>query len=174
MSKASSSPALTYSLPELDELLGYALRRAQIQVFQHLVGQFAEYDLRPAQFSALALIHKNPGLTQVELARALAIEPPQLVLIVNKLEQRGLALRIRSKVDRRSYGLYLSKPGEALLEKLQQIAAASDEVATANLDKAERAQLLALLKKIYLGLYAGIPEISVSPAPVPPRAHPGR
>lgn len=25
-----------------------------------------------------------------------------------------------------------------------------------------------------LGLYAGIPEISVSPAPVPPRAHPGR
>lgn len=27
---------------------------------------------------------------------------------------------------------------------------------------------------IYMGLYAGIPEISVSPAPVPPRAHPGR
>lgn len=26
----------------------------------------------------------------------------------------------------------------------------------------------------YPGLYAGIPEISVSPAPVPPRAHPGR
>ncbi|WP_329099979.1 DUF6904 family protein [Pseudomonas aeruginosa] len=26
----------------------------------------------------------------------------------------------------------------------------------------------------YSGLYAGIPEISVSPAPVPPRAHPGR
>lgn len=25
-----------------------------------------------------------------------------------------------------------------------------------------------------MGLYAGIPEISVSPAPVPPRAHPGR
>ena len=28
--------------------------------------------------------------------------------------------------------------------------------------------------KSYKGLYAGIPEISVSPAPVPPRAHPGR
>lgn len=26
----------------------------------------------------------------------------------------------------------------------------------------------------HVGLYAGIPEISVSPAPVPPRAHPGR
>lgn len=31
--------------------------------------------------------------------------------------------------------------------------------------------IVLLLKQ---GLYAGIPEISVSPAPVPPRAHPGR
>lgn len=30
------------------------------------------------------------------------------------------------------------------------------------------------VKPQMLGLYAGIPEISVSPAPVPPRAHPGR
>ncbi len=29
-------------------------------------------------------------------------------------------------------------------------------------------------KSFNKGLYAGIPEISVSPAPVPPRAHPGR
>lgn len=43
---------------------------------------------------------------------------------------------------------------------------------------AERAypQLAAwrILAVEWLGLYAGIPEISVSPAPVPPRAHPGR
>lgn len=30
------------------------------------------------------------------------------------------------------------------------------------------------VRMLYQGLYAGIPEISVSPAPVPPRAHPGR
>ena len=29
-------------------------------------------------------------------------------------------------------------------------------------------------RTVNMGLYAGIPEISVSPAPVPPRAHPGR
>lgn len=31
-----------------------------------------------------------------------------------------------------------------------------------------------VVPELNLGLYAGIPEISVSPAPVPPRAHPGR
>jgi DNA-binding MarR family transcriptional regulator len=51
-------------------------------------------DLRPAQFSALAIIEQNPGLMQADLARALAIEPPQVVLL-NKLESRALAVRMR-------------------------------------------------------------------------------
>lgn len=134
---------------ELDDLLGYALRRAQIQVFQHFVEQLSEFGLRPAQFSALAIIHKNPGPTQTELARALAIEPPQVVPMVNKLEEMGLALRIRSKVDKRSYGLYLSKAGEQLLKKLKNVAAQSDTASTSNLSAKERGQLLDLLRKIY-------------------------
>lgn len=133
----------------LDNLIGYALRRAQIKVFQHFVEQLAEYDLRPAQFSALAIIAKNPGPTQTELAKALAIEPPQVVQMLNKLEEAGLALRIRSKTDKRSYGLYLSKAGEKLLARLQEVAASSDEASTANLDNAERAELLRLLQKVY-------------------------
>ena len=133
----------------LDELIGYALRRAQIQVFQHLVEQLNEFDLRPAQFSALAIIDQNPGPTQTDLARSLAIDPPQVVPMLNKLEALGLALRVRSKLDKRSYGLYLSKAGEALLKRLKGVAAQSDIAATANLTPQERAQLLGLLQKIY-------------------------
>jgi len=135
----------------LDDLIGYALRRAQIQVFQHLVEKLNAYDLRPAQFSALAIIARNPGPTQAELAKALAIEPPQVVPMVNKLEERGLALRVRCKPDKRSYGLFLSKAGEALLKELQDVAASSDQEATANLSTEERGQLLVLLRKVYQG-----------------------
>ncbi|WP_263263236.1 MarR family transcriptional regulator [Pseudomonas sp. RIT-PI-S] len=137
------------SLPGLDDLVGYALRRAQIQVFQHFVEQLAAYDLRPAQFSALAIIDDTPGITQAELARGLAIEPPQAVPLLNKLEAMGLAARIRSKADKRSYGLYLSKAGETLLAELRQVAARSDAAATANLNETERSQLLQLLRKVY-------------------------
>lgn len=133
----------------LEGLIGYAMRRAQMQVFQHLVECLAPYDLRPAQFSALAIIAQNPGPTQAELAKALHIEPPQVVPLLNKLEQAGLALRIRNKTDKRSYGLYLSKAGEQLLKALYGIAEDSDRAATANLDDNERQQLLALLTKTY-------------------------
>ena len=133
----------------LDELIGYAMRRAQLKLFQNLIGRLAEHDLRPAQFSALAIIEQNPGLMQADLARALAIEPPQVVPLLNKLESRALAVRVRCKPDKRSYGIFLSKPGETLLKTLKDIAAQSDLDATAALDAQERAELLRLLKKVY-------------------------
>lgn len=133
----------------LDDLIGYALRRAQLKLFQNLIGRLSVHDLRPAQFSALAIIDQNPGLMQADLAKALAIEPPQVVPLLNKLESRALAVRVRCKPDKRSYGIFLSKTGETLLKELKQIASQSDLESTAALSGAEREELLRLLKKVY-------------------------
>ncbi|RMU71378.1 Transcriptional regulator, MarR family [Pseudomonas syringae pv. apii] len=133
----------------LDDLIGYAMRRAQLKLFQNLIGRLSAHDLRPAQFSALAIIEQNPGLMQADLAKALAIEPPQVVPLLNKLEERALAVRVRCKPDKRSYGIFLSKSGETLLRELKQIAVDSDRESTAALDQKERQDLLRLLKKVY-------------------------
>lgn len=133
----------------LDELIGYAIRRAQLKVFQHFVNKLATYELRPAHFSAMAIIDQNLGLMQADLARALAIEPPQLVPLLDKLEARTLAVRVRCKPDKRSYGIFLSKAGEQLLKELKQLAMESDIESTDALTIDERATLLELLHKIY-------------------------
>nr|WP_159974053.1 MarR family transcriptional regulator [Pseudomonas sp. 8Z] len=133
----------------LESYLGYVLRRAQMKVFQHLSTRLDTFELRPAQFTALMIIEQHPGLMQADLARALAIEPPQAVVLVNKLEQLGLAMRVRCKPDKRSYGLFLSKVGEVRLKELKALAAQSDRDSTAALDDQERAQLLHLLRKLY-------------------------
>ncbi|KWS25825.1 MarR family transcriptional regulator [Pseudomonas syringae] len=133
----------------LDDLIGYAMRRAQLKLFQNLIGRLSAHDLRPAQFSALAIIEQNPGLMQADLAKALAIEPPQVVPLLNKLEERALAVRVRCKPDKRSYGIFLSKSGETLLRELKQIAVDSDLESTAALNQKERQDLLRLLKKVY-------------------------
>ena len=51
-------------------IVGYRLRRAQLHIFQHFALHFAEFDLRPAEFSVLALIADNPGSKQTEIAVA--------------------------------------------------------------------------------------------------------
>ncbi len=135
----------------LDELIGYALRRAQLKVAQGLIDELSSFDLRPAQFSALVVIEASPGLMQTDLARILAIEPPQVVTLLNKLEKMGLAVRVRCKPDKRSYGIFLSKAGETQLKQLKAIVKQSDLTATATLSDEERAQLLGLLQKIRQG-----------------------
>lgn len=133
----------------LDNLVGYVMRRVQLKISQHLTARLEEHAIRPAQFTALSIIEQAPGLMQADLAKALAIEPPQAVLMVNKLEERGLAMRVRSNPDKRSYGLFLSKAGEQLLKTLKDVVVQSDLDATAALSAQEREQLLGLLNRLY-------------------------
>lgn len=149
--KATSSQALSEQIDSsLNNLVGYVMRRVQMKITQDLSNRLEEYDIRPAQFTALTIIERSPGLMQADLAKALAIEPPQAVLMVNKLEVRGLAMRIRSNPDKRSYGLFLSKTGEQLLKQLKEVVVQSDMSSTAKLTSEERQQLLTLLNKLYL------------------------
>ena len=97
--------------------------------------------------SVLLDVAHNPHAAEY-LARRLAIEPPQLVLLLNKLERQGLAERVRGTQDRRAYALHLTEQGRALVGELKERAAASDRAASAPLDDAERAELLRLLRKL--------------------------
>lgn len=133
----------------LDTLIGYALKRAHVHLNKKLVAKLNEYDLRPSQFAALVTIEQNPGLTQADLGNQLFIEPPQVVTLVNKLEKMGLAMRVRCKPDKRSYGIFLSKSGEQMLVRLKSDAKDIDIAGTANLSDTERSQLLGLLQKVY-------------------------
>lgn len=152
--KAKPQDNIENALPEkldssLNNLVGYVMRRVQMKITQHLNMRLEEHDIRPAQFTALSVIEKTPGLMQTDLARALGIEPPQAVLMINKLEERGLATRVRSLPDKRAYGLFLSKAGEQLLTRLRDVVIQSDIEATATLSSVEREQMLLLLNKLY-------------------------
>ena len=58
-------------LDALDSHLGYFVRRFQVWVFQDFISTLASIDIRPAQFSVLAVVGANRGLSQAELASSL-------------------------------------------------------------------------------------------------------
>lgn len=133
----------------LPELLGYALRRSQIAVFQDFIRSMGETEIRPAQYSILTVIARNPGLKQAEVSDSLGIERARLVLVLNELEQRGLAKRVVSTTDRRSHALFLTEAGETMLVELNRRVAEHEARLVARLGQAGRRQLLDLLSKIY-------------------------
>lgn len=111
------------NLGSLDGHLGYYIRRAQVWVFQDFIRTLAPLNVRPAQYSVLLVIGSNPGLSQSDLAEALAIERARLVHLLDKLEKRGLTERQASPTDRRSHALHLTAEGQKVLKQLKTLAA---------------------------------------------------
>src|SRR5512136_217446 len=107
----------------LADMVGYALRRAQLAVFDEVIKAFAVLDLRPAQFSVLVLLKHAPGLKQTDVAGALGIQRANFVVLFDGLERRGLARRDAMPNDRRSHALYLTAAGEGLLARATRLAA---------------------------------------------------
>jgi DNA-binding MarR family transcriptional regulator len=102
----------------LDERLGYWTRRAQIGIFQDFFQAFRQMELRPAQYSTLTIIERNPGLTQTQVADALGIKKANFVALIRELERRKLVRRRPDRRDKRSYGLFLSEAAVALMPEL--------------------------------------------------------
>lgn len=59
----------------------------------------AGFGITTAQFTVLLLVRDNPGLNQKTLAHALEVETPRMVLIVDRLEDRGLVTRLAPSTD---------------------------------------------------------------------------
>jgi len=134
-------------LGPLPGLIGYVLRRAQLSVFQDFFAAFAPFAIRPAQFSVLTVIERNPGLTQSQVAGALGIKRTNFVGMLDELEKRGLAERRRAR-DKRAYALYLTGDGAALMRKLKPVLRAHESRMVEKVGEDGRATLLALLRAI--------------------------
>jgi DNA-binding MarR family transcriptional regulator len=148
-SPAPAAEVAPLDMGELSELLGYALKRAQLRVFEDFLSCVASLQLTPAQFSVLLLLDKNSGRNQTEIATTLGILRPTFVAMLDALESRDLCTRVRSANDRRSHILMLTDKGRATLARAKKLVATKHEARlSAVLGPANRAALLAMLATI--------------------------
>ncbi|MCR9126840.1 MAG: MarR family transcriptional regulator [Rhodobacteraceae bacterium] len=128
--------------------VGYGMKRAMQVVQADLNATLAPMDLRMLTFSALTVVVDNPGLSQARLADALAIERPNLVLVVDELEQRALITRDPSPKDRRAYALKPTPAGVRLCGAARAVVMAHDDRMAAGLSPEARAALMEALRRI--------------------------
>ncbi|WP_027797430.1 MarR family winged helix-turn-helix transcriptional regulator [Paraburkholderia acidipaludis] len=136
---------------ELLGLLGYNVRRAYLVIQTHFDAQMEKLDLRQADFAVLSMLRSNPGINQKALAEALAIAPPNLATLLDRLESSGLLGRQRSTDDKRIQLVSLTPQGVKLHTQALKAAQKADEAALHQLSAGEREQLKRLLSKIFAG-----------------------
>jgi DNA-binding MarR family transcriptional regulator len=137
-------------------IVGYQLAQAAIvtdQVFDERVGR--DGGLRQVEFTILALVQGNPDVTARQLARALAVTPPNIAIWLDKLESRGLVARTRSERDARMQHIRITRTGSALVDRSVQQLLDGEREALAALSGAERAILVELLHKIAMSRKRG-------------------
>ena len=137
------------SLGPLGGLLGFHLAQASVTtfaLFERHVGQ--PFGLRKVEYSLLLLVLANGPLSPKRLAQALALSAPNLTMLLDRLQDRGLLRRERSQVDRRSQNVVLTDEGLRIAQARAAVAAPMERALDSRLSRAEHAIQIELLRKV--------------------------
>ena len=139
----------------IEDSLGYLVNRAA----RLMANQLAE-ELRPAgvgigQWAILMFLWARDGMSQAELARVAAIEPPTVVRTIDRMVRDGLVTRDSDPNDGRVSRIHLTTRGRSLRDQLVPKAAAVNAGILLRLTAAEETTLRRLLGKVLLPIDEG-------------------
>ena len=115
MSSTSASAAPGH---DRDITLLYLIKQVELAVRQALDDVVATADLTTAQYTALTVLERHPGMTSAELARNSFVRAQSMAEMVTVLLGRGLISRERDERNRKQYLLSLSADGQRTLDEL--------------------------------------------------------
>jgi DNA-binding MarR family transcriptional regulator len=130
-----------------DAQLGYLLVVSADRMSRAWHDAMRAHGINPRQFSMLASIAHDPGISQAELARRVMITPQSLSESIGRLIGAGLIARTAAEPGRAAH-LALTDAGRALLDEAYPVVEAVNTDGFAALTGEERADLARLLRKL--------------------------
>ena len=131
----------------LEANLGYQLRRAATHMQADLSHRIGELGLTMVEMSTLLVIEANPGVTQSDIGRMIAIKRANMAPLTAGLAARNLI--VATPVDKRSNGLSLTSDGLAIVAQLHQCVAQNEAVLFTQIPEDQRGAVIATVRKIW-------------------------
>jgi MarR family transcriptional regulator, organic hydroperoxide resistance regulator len=132
----------------IDESLGYLVNRVARSMAHDLAERMRPTGVGIGQWAVLLFLWARDGMSQAELARDVAIEPPTMVRTIDRLVRDGLVTRVPDPADARVSRIQLTERGRALRDELVPLAVAVNEATLARLTEGEGRTLRRLLTKL--------------------------
>ncbi|MER7343750.1 MarR family transcriptional regulator [Streptomyces sp. NPDC000075] len=105
--------------------------------------------LKLTHHAVLAATAEYGPVAQAELGRRLAVDPKDMVGILNHLQEAGLVLRAPDPADRRKNAITVTPEGEAALTRCATLAEAANAQLLAPLTVREQGVLMELLRRVH-------------------------
>ncbi|AJF63424.1 MarR family winged helix-turn-helix transcriptional regulator [Streptomyces vietnamensis] len=109
----------------------------------------AEEGLKLPQHAVLAAVSEYGPVAQADLVRRLGFDAKDVVLLLNQLEEAGLALREPDPRDRRKNAVTVTPAGARTLERCAELTERANSALLAPLSAAEARQLMELLTRVH-------------------------
>ncbi|GAA2414321.1 MarR family transcriptional regulator [Streptomyces pulveraceus] len=109
----------------------------------------AEEGLKLPHHAVLAAVSEYGPVAQADLVRRLGFDAKDVVLLLNHLEEAGLAVREPDPRDRRKNAVTVTTAGVRTLERCAELAERANAELLAPLSAAEGRQLMELLTRVY-------------------------
>ncbi|MEU0074576.1 MarR family transcriptional regulator [Streptomyces sp. NPDC006332] len=109
----------------------------------------AEEGLKLPHHAVLAAVSEYGPVAQADLVRRLGFDAKDMVLLLDHLEEAGLALRAPDPLDRRKNAVTVTPAGVRTLDRCAELAERANAELLAPLSAAEGQQLMELLTRVY-------------------------
>jgi len=135
----------------IEDSLGYLVNRMARLMAHELAERIRPAGVAIGQWSLLLFLWARDGMTQAELARVVAIEPPTVVRTIDRMVRDGLVTRAPDPDDGRLSRIYLTERARSLRDELVPLAAAVNGEILNPLTADEARTLRRLLSKVLTG-----------------------
>ncbi|MDP9270351.1 MAG: MarR family transcriptional regulator [Chloroflexota bacterium] len=102
----------------IEDSLGYLVNRVARSMAHQLVEELRAAGVGIGQWAVLLLLWARDGMSQVELARVAAIEPPTVVRTLDRMVRDMLVTRVPDPDDGRVTRIHLTERGRSLRGEL--------------------------------------------------------
>ena len=132
----------------LDTLMGYLATKAEVRLRRVFLHVNKGTQIRPVDFSVLVLLATNVRANQKQLGLELEVSPPNMAVVLDRMEERKWIKRVRNPEDRREQFVEITEAGRKLADQAMQRTLEAEEGPLRRLSQTERRLLAELLRKI--------------------------
>jgi DNA-binding MarR family transcriptional regulator len=132
----------------IEDSLGFLVNRAARVMAQQLADELRSAGVGIGQWAVLLFLWARDGMSQAELSRVVAIEPPTMVRTIDRMVRDGLVVRRPDASDARVSRIHLTERGRTLRDGLVPKAVAVNERTLGRFTEVEGRTLVRLLSKL--------------------------
>ncbi len=133
---------------QVEEQIGHLLRRAHQRASSIFLASFADNQITPTQFAALAKLRDLGEVSQNHLGRLTAMDPATIQGVSRRLIERGFIETKADSNDKRRIILLLTNSGKELIDELIPYGMVVTKATLSPLTEDEREIVCKLLKKL--------------------------